>query len=392
MFSFRQPLMKLSPLFVRLICTLVVVVASPASAQLTLVPLVGFGGTDGWLSPAEGAPYLTTGATERSIAYNPVTKNLYLASRASVGGDAIHIRVLNSATGVDTGVELDDSIITGGTFALNAVGTGSDGAIYAANLISSATPPPFKVYRWENETAVPTVAFSGVLTGRIGDTFDVIGGGLSARIVAGESNSAGTGTRNSYLALSTADGSNFTGGLVAFPGVPPNPGDFRLGITFLDSDTVLGVQGGANNPLRLTDYNAAALTGTLLASPTTTVNVERGFDYAVVGGVPLLATMETNTNVVRIYDMTDPATPVFLASANNAGVFVPGVTAGAGTSQLRWGEITGNSATLYASNTNNGIQAFVVTIPEPSSAVLVALAGVAFASVRHGRRRSSLPP
>jgi hypothetical protein len=376
--------MKVSHPFTFVLGGLFFAIASTTSAQLTLAPLVGFGGTDGWLSPAEGAPYLTTGATERSIAYNPVTKNLYLASRATVSGDSLHIRVLNGVTGADTGVELNDTLITGGTFALNAVAAGSDGAIYAANLVSStAVPPPaFKVYRWENETATPTVAFSGSLTARIGDSFDVIGGGLSGRIVAGESNTGGSGTRNSYLALSTADGTNFTGGVVAFPGTPPNGGDFRLGITFLDNDTVLGVQGGIGNPLRLTDFDATALTGTLTASPTTVSNTERGLDYAIVGGVPLLATMETTTNVVRIYDMTDPANPVFLASGNNAGAFVPGATAGAGTSQMRWGEITGTTATLYASNTNNGIQAFIVTIPEPSSILLFALSGSVLSFIR----------
>jgi len=378
--------MKFSSRFVVSFITFAIALRASTLAQLTLAPLVGFGGTDGWLSPTEGAPYLTTGATDRSIAYNPVTKNLYLASRAPVSGDSIHIRVLNSVTGADTGLELNDSIITGGTFPLNAIAAGSDGAIYAANLISATTPPPFTVYRWQNESAIPTVAFSGTFPGRLGDTFDVIGGGLSARIIAGESNSAGSGTRNSFVALSTADGSTFTGGLVAFPGPPPNAGDFRLGITFIDSDTVLGVQGGTGNPMRLVNFDAAALTGTLVASPATVSNVERGFDYAVVGGVPLLATMETNTNVVRIYDMTDPTTPVFLASGNNAGAFVAGATAGAGTSQMRWGEINGNTATLYASNTNNGIQAFVVTIPEPTSAALVVFATAALSA----RRRRSL--
>ena len=354
---------------------------SSARAQVTMAPLPTFGGIDGWLSPAEGAPYLTTGATERGIAYNPVTGNLYLASRANVGGDSIHVRVLNGTTGIDTGVELNDTGIAGGTFAINHVASGSDGAIYAANLVSAAVPPPFTVYRWANEAAAPTVAFTGSFTGRLGDTFDVIGGGASARIIAGESSTAGTGARDSFVALSTTDGATFSGGLVDFPSTPPNPGDFRLGLTFLDSDTVLGVQGGtATNPARLADYSG--LSGTLIASPFLTSLVERGFDYAVVGGLPLLATMETNTNVVRIYDMTDPAAPAFLASGNTAGAFVPGATAGAGTSQMRWGAISGNTAVLYGSNTNNGIQAFLVTVPEPSTALMFAMGMAGFAARR----------
>ncbi|MGI8602796.1 MAG: DUF4623 domain-containing protein [Verrucomicrobiales bacterium] len=345
-------------------------------------PLVGFGGADGWLAPGEGGtPYLTTLATERGIAYNPVTANLYLASRANVAGDAIHIRVLNGATGADSGVELNDTGVTGGTFAINLVAAGSDGAIYAANLVSGGVPPPLKVYRWANEAAAPTVAFTSSFTGRLGDSFDVIGGGASTRIVAGESSTAGTGARDSYVALATADGTNFTGGLVDFTGAPPDPGDFRLGLTFLGDDTVLGTQGGTATALpRLTNYSGSA--GTLVASLNLTSTTERGFDYAIVGGIPLLATVETNTNVIRVYDMTDPTAPVLQASGNTAGVFVPGTTAGAGTSQARWGAISGDTAILYASNTNNGIQAFTVVVPEPSCLALLGLIGAGFVTRR----------
>jgi len=352
---------------------------------MTMTPLVGFGGPDGWLAPGDN-PYLTTNATDRGIAYNSSTGNLYLASRANVAGDAIHIRVLNGTTGADTGVELNDTGVAGGTFAVNLVATGSDGAIYAANLVSAAVPPPFTVYRWANEAAAPTVAFTGSFTGRLGDTFDVIGSGAGTRIVAGESSTAGTGARDSYVALTTTNGTTFTGGLVDFPSQPPNPGDFRLALTFLDSDTVLGSQGGSptNPPARLTDFNAGTLAGILVASPALTSSLDRGFDYAVVGGVPLLATVETNSNIIRVYNMTDPTNPVFEVSGNNAGAFVAGNTAGGGTSQARWGAISGNSAILYASNTNNGIQAFTVTIPEPSHVVLL---GMAAAGLALRRRR-----
>jgi hypothetical protein len=363
-------------------------VVAANSQTVTMSPLLTFGGGDGWLSPGEGGTsYLTTGATDRGIAYNPVTRNLYLASRANVGGDSIHIRVLNGATGVDTGVELNDTGVTGGTFPINHVATGSDGAIYVANLASplSATAP-FKIYQWANELAAPTTIFSSttVSTGRLGDTFDVIGGGSSTVIVAGESASAGTGTRNSFVALGTPDGLNFTGGRIAFAVTPPNNGDFRLGEALLDNNTVLGVQGGTGNPARLADFDLATLTGSLVGSPTMASLTDRGFDFAIVGGIPLLAAVETNTNVIRLYDMTDPLNPLVLASGNTAGAFVAGNTAGAGTSQAEWGEITGDTAILYASNTNNGIQAFSVTVPEPSC---LAFLGVATVGIAFRRRR-----
>jgi hypothetical protein len=360
-------------------------VTSANSQTVTMSPLLTFGGGDGWLSPGEGGTlFLTTNATDRGIAYNPITDNLYLTSRVNVGGDAIHIRVLNGATGVDTGIELNDTGITGGTFPINLVATGTDGAIYVSNLASpvgGATATPFKIYRWANELAAPTEIFSSttVSTGRLGDTLDVIGGGSSTVIVAGESASAGTGTRNSFVALGTADGITFTGGRIAFTGTPPNNGDFRLGEALLDNNTVLGVQGGTGNPARLADFDLTTLTGSLVGSATMASLTDRGFDYAIVGGIPLLATVETNTNVVRVYNMTDPLNPFVLVSGNTAGAFVAGNTAGAGTSQAEWGEIAGDTAILYASNTNNGIQAFTITVPEPSCLAFLGIATVGFA-------------
>src|SRR5688572_27751835 len=105
--------------------------AAIASAQGVLTPLPGFG-TNGWLAPGSSA-FNTTGNTERGLAYNPVTGNLVLASRA--GGN--HVRVLSGATGADLG-GFDTTGVTGGTFALNMIGVADDGAIYACNLSTSA--------------------------------------------------------------------------------------------------------------------------------------------------------------------------------------------------------------------------------------------------------------
>jgi hypothetical protein len=79
-------------------------------------------------------------------------------------------------------------------------------------------------------------------------------------------------------------------------------------------------------------------------------------------------------------ELSDPTNPLVLASGNTAGAFVAGNTAGAGTSQAEWGEIAGDTAILYASNTNNGIQAFSITIvPEPSCLVFLGIVTVGFA-------------
>lgn len=352
-----------------------------AHAANSIAPLTGFGGSDGWLSPAEGGySYLTTGNTERGLAYG--NGQVYLVSR--VGGN--NVRRLDAATGADLGA-LNVSGITGGTFQVNMAGVAGDGAIYVCNLASPVTnTSAFKVYRWANDAATPTLAYSSttITTGRMGDTLDVTGSGSSTRLVAGESNSGGSGARNGYAVMTTVDGAAYTGGLVTFAGTPPAAGDFRLGITFAGADKVLGTAGGgATTTVRYTSYAGTA--GTLIGSLSLPVSgAQRPMDYAIVNGVPVLATVSTGDATVRVYDLTNPLNPVLLLSANNTTGTLAGNANGTGA--VAWGSISGSSATLYAMSSNQGIQAFSLTIiPEPAAASLLALGLAALFATRRSR-------
>jgi hypothetical protein len=102
-----------------------------------------------------------------------------------------------------------------------------------------------------------------------------------------------------------------------------------------------------------------------------------------VGGINLFATVDTGTNQVRLYDLTNPTAPVFLTLGNNT-TGTPVANANF-AGDVRFGEIVGNTATLYALNTNNGIQAFTITVvPEPST---VSLLGFAAGGLAFRRRR-----
>ncbi len=356
-------------------------VAIQAQSSYSLTALSSFGGGDGWLAPAEGGlSYLTAANSEqRGLAYNPATGHLLLVSRS--GG--LSLKVLDGASGASVGdLAQGTGVIAGGTLTANMIGAAGDGAIYLSNLSNPVNgTTAFTVYRWANEAATPTVAYSStsVTAGRLGDTLDVFGSGSSTLLVAGESNNAGTGARNGYVVLSTVDGVSYSGTQVAFAGTPPNAGDHRFGLTFVDQNTVIGTQGGN---WRLSDF--AGGTGTLLDSSATTSATERPLDYAVVGGVPVLATLDSASALVRIYNLTDPNNPVLVASGNNTVAPV----AGNGTGQVKFGEISGNSATLYALGANVGIQAFTFTVvPEPEEYAAMAAAGlVAFGVWRRLRR------
>lgn len=343
-------------------------------AAVSIQPLAAFGGGDGWLAPGEGGyQYLGTGNLERGIAYG--NSHVYLVSRANVGGNSLNIRILDPGTGADVGgLNPGTGVLTGGTFPINMVSVGGDGAIYVANLTTAASgTSPYKIYRWGTEAdAAPTVAFSGApLAGaRMGDDLAVVGSGAGTLLATGFGNNPAIAGNNSYTVVDPSAGTFST---MVFAGAPPNAGDFRLGITFLDSSTVLGAQGGANN-FQLTSFSGT--TGTLLASPVPTAAGERPMGYADVGGLPLLATVETGNSNVRLYDMTDPGSPTLLLTANNTSGTLSANANGVGA--VAWGGISGDTATLYAMSGNQGIQAFVITVPEPSVVVLLGLGFVAF--------------
>lgn len=370
--------MKTHPLIRAAVMALLSTTAAQAALFHELDALTSFGGGDGWLAPAEGGiSYLGTGNNERGLAYNSGTGNLVLVSRS--GG--LNIKLLDGATGADNGfLDQGTGIITGGTFAASMVGVGGDGAIYVGNLTVSSSTSAFKVYSWANEAATPTVAYSGDPiggVGRFGDNLDVIGSGSATRIAVGAGNTTLT-TDNSYAIIDPTAG---TATYVGYAATAPAQGDFRLGVTFLDTDTVMGTQGGT---WRVTDY--AGADGTLLGSPATTSASERPMDYAMIAGVGYLATIDTASSLVRIYDMTDPLAPSLVASANNTSGDL--TSNGNGVGAVAWGDITGSSATLYAMSANQGIQAFTFTaVPEPEEyAALAAGALVVFGLWRRFRR------
>ena len=192
---------------------------------------------------------------------------------------------------------------------------------------------------------------------------------------------------NGYAIVDPTSG---TATRVAFPGTPPNNGDFRLGLTFTDSSHVLGTQG--SSLYRYSSFSGTS--GTLIGSPAIPdpagATADRLLQYTTINGTPLLAVQSIGDSHVSIYDVTDPSAPIYLASGNNTS---GSLTAnGNGTGQIAWGNVLNNgdgtfSRILYAMSTNQGIQAFTVTlVPEPASIALSALLFGILAVGRFDRR------
>lgn len=347
-------------------------VAFTAQAQVTIAPMTTFSPDhDGWWAPGEGGQtYLGTGGLERGITFNPATGHLLLASRN--GGNVI--RILDGSTGADLGA-MNTAGISGGTYAINMIGAANDGAIYLGNLTTASGTTAFKLYRYANEGATATVAYSGAagLAARVGDTLSVFGSGSATRVAVGY----GSGS----LGYGIIDPTAGTAVGVTSWGAPPNPGtgDFRLGIAMASDTEVWGSQGSPG--ARYTTFSGDK--GTLQGTLTPFSVSERLMDYTVLNGHALLAMQSTGDSHVSIYDVTNPLNPVNVGY----GLNIPNgtsLTANANASgDVVWGNAIDNgdgtwSQPLYAMSSNQGIQAFIVTVPEPSSLALLALGALAF--------------
>ncbi|MCA9260069.1 MAG: DUF4623 domain-containing protein [Planctomycetales bacterium] len=343
-----------------LVAALLVCNAQPGFA-LSLSPLTSFGG-DGWLAPGELGFNAQTNATVRGITYNAASNHVYAVDRD--GG--LTIRVLDGDTGSQVGT-LDATGITGGTFALNMIDVDDEGVIYAGNLSTSATSN-FKIYRWENETSVPTVAFDGAANRtRTGDTFAVSGAGSSTVIV-----SAGGAGVEDYALFRTADGSNFA---VENPVVTGDaPGAFRLGID-IDAGVVVGTQTGA------------ALTAVAQAGGAADVHALNAASESIItwdANEGLLATVDFNSSDVRLYDASDLGLLTSSGFQDVANLTTSLVSNGNGVGDAKFGRGPAGALRLYALNANNGIQAFNV-VPEPVTAGLGFALGTGLVTRRRRR-------
>jgi hypothetical protein len=349
-----------------------------SASAFSISPLASFGGGDGWLAPGEnGTAYLGTGSLERGMAFG--NNHIYVVSRNA----GTFIRMLDPLTGADVG-GLNTTGISGGTFVVNTIGVGGDGAIYVNNLTTQSTTSPLRIYKWVSEAVAPSVVYSGdagLAGSRAGDSLAVFGSGSSTRIAVGYGSTPVVAGNNGYAIIDPAAG---TATRVGFAATPPNAGDFRLGLTFSDASHIWGSQG---TTLRYTSFSDT--TGTLLSSFNPSSTAERLMSFTELGGMSLLAVQSTGDSHVSFYDVSNPASPLLLASGNNTSGTL--TANGNASGELAWGTATGNpdgtvSQTLYAMSSNQGIQAFVVTVPEPGTGSLLLLGLGALALRRRVRK------
>jgi len=364
-------------------CVAVLLSPRVVEAQWSLEPLSGFG-TDGWVSgTAFGAS--GTNSSIRSMAYNSATGNLLVANGAA-------LQIVNGTTGA-VGATLNSTGISGGARGLNTVTVMTDGVIYGSNLTTDSSSSAMRIYRWANESATPSVFYSGnggeAGGARIGDSLTSFGNDATGVLAFGSGTTAGSPTTY-YSLLPTNSGT--AGAAVAMSGTGAANQSFRTGLVMVDADTVLGLAAGSAT-------NNAVVSG---ATPPwtrdglrtiTNANERSASALTSVYGTSILATMQfggTGTNTVRIYDATNITTTNLGAPLASANIALSSILNGNGSVGIGFGTVAGKPV-LYAMNTNNGIQAFEI-VPEPSTLVMLGVAGTAAAFVGWRRRARGRRP
>ena len=348
--------------------------SSSFAQSISMQALTTFG-SNGWLAPASFATG-GTGDAIRDLAFNPVTGNLLVATSTT----AIPV---NAVTGTFGTALLTGGTITGGARGFNTVAVTSDGVIYGGNLSTNSTTSPYKVYRWADQAATPTLHYSGnagLAGARIGDDLAAFGADATGFLAAGFGSSPSVAGNNSYTTVNTGS-SGGAAAAVAYTGGAA--GDYRLGITIADANTVLGTQAQI-----VRQVSFLGTSGTLDFSTTLNVLTERGLLYFTAYGTPLLATQEwgsgATTNTVRLYNATNLLSAGSVSFIQSINLTTSTNANGNAIGGIAYGEVNG-TPTIYALSTNNGIQALQI-VPEPSTMLVVGACSVGLSAMMLRRR------
>ncbi len=323
--------------------------ATSTPATLTVVPLVRSDAlTLKWQRPPGAFPWLNQDNSQRGLAYNPSNGHVLVISRTE--GNQIY--VLDGRTGefLHT-LTVEPSVVFGGTFALNMIAVADDGAVFACNLTTDAGASSFNIYRWANDApdTLPEAVYLGNPGGgRWGDTLDARGSGLQTQLLAAQRSG------QAVAVFTTADGAQFEPTLLTVEDA--TAGNFGLSVAFGPGNSFFGKATGQS--LRHVGFDLAAGTATTLHDYATQFpGSSATLAWDPVNNFLALVAFENPDNV-RLYDLADLENPVLIdqefCAADNANIN--------GTGQADFG---GNM--LFALNSNNGIVAFEVKKPTPST-------------------------
>lgn len=322
------------------------------------------------------------------MAFNPATGNLVVANGSA-------LPVVNGTTGA-IGATLNATGITGGIRTLSTVTVTTDGVIYGTNLTTSSTGSPFKIYRWANESAAPTVFYGGnggyALGVRAGDSLTSFGPDATGMLLFGTGTATGAPVPTNYFSLLPTNG-GVAGSAIAMTGTGAANLSFRTGLAFIDADSVLGLGASSTTNNALVSGTAPSWSFDGVRS-IQNVNERSMMAASTIFGTPMLATIQiggnggtllTSTNTGRLYDLTNVGTSGLGTPLASANIAVGSVSNGNGNVGVAFATING-APVVFAMNTNNGIQALQI-VPEPTMTLAVGACTAGLAGMMLRRRK-----
>jgi hypothetical protein len=317
-----------------------------------------------WKRSASGsdAPaWSGTANTERGM--GALNDKMYVVSRFS----GTKIKVINGTNGADLPEVADYTGVTGGTFTLNDVEVSTNGAILACNLMANAFASPattgstFTIYKWDNETAAPSifatyVAPSAAEHVRLGDTFSVTGN-IAGNAVIFAAGRIGTTTDYRVIRWIVTGGVVGSPTAITIPALTTATGIISVTPLAINANPGFIVKASGNT---LTVHNAnGTLTGETIPNAVVplSANDTRYFEVGVKKYVASYL-YGTSNEYAKLVDVTSgfasastvAVTPILgtVANANGSGGIglkvVPDLVDG-----------TANTITVYTLGCNNGI-------------------------------------
>jgi hypothetical protein len=334
-------------------------------------------GINPWATSTGGA----NTPTERTIAYNALSNQLYVVQR---NNSLVNIYVLNATNGAFLYKLNTNGYTYSGNIPLCGIAVADDGAIYACNNDTAGTGvPTLKVYRWANSdpATTPQLVFAGDpfgfgINARWGDALDVRGAGLNTVLLTDDHQpNAANPSLAPYIFVLQPNGtmSSFAGNWYALD-VNSNPSfsssighSLQFGTT---TNTFWFKHYG--QPLAQNSYDPTTPSGssaTFLSSyngfPPSVGPATQLFSRKLLAAIDFNGVAGASPDTLELYDFSNPASPTLMASNR--------FPANAVANANRIGQIIMTTNYVFAIDANNGLLAMRLSPPPP-----LALANVSF--------------
>lgn len=299
--------------------------------------------------------WMGTGNTERGM--GALNDKMYVVSRN--GGTKI--KVINGVDGADLPDVSDYTGVSGGTFTLTDVEVSNNGSILACNLTTATNTSAFKVYRWDSETAAPSVYINFLNSDpnenlRLGDSFSVTGD-ITGDAVIFAAGRVGSTTNFKVIRWIVTGGVLGTPKVITIPALVPSTTFLSVTPLTISANPEFLVKASGNT---LYKYNADGSITTESVPNAVIPTSSYDTKYFEAGTKKYIATYlyGTSNEYAKLVDVTDGlATAFTVAVTPILGTTANGNSAGGIGLKVIPDLVDGinNTVTVYTLGCNNGI-------------------------------------